>query len=375
MPEAPFRPLSALLRIWTTHAAPPGFAAGGAAGTEQQAGARPQAAAGAANGDVGALNLPEDLHPGQEDVLSAALKRMDIKPAAEPAPAAPAPATAHAAAPARNDPVIDPALIKRIPSDKRLAALAPQQPSALLQQQGSLPLPYAAPGAPVPAEALEAFPFLQQQLPQPRQPQPQPQHMAHPMAGAGAGSYPLGHPGLGMQGPDAALMPPHHPLAPGQPMLHTHAHQQQVPLAGQMHSMPPPPQQQQELHAAPVAAWGHGLQQGQQQQQQQPVAQPAQPVGALSLLDIQREEQQATEAARIAAAQQQQPAVPLHYEVPAPPAPKAPAPTAPRAAPAPQPAPEEPLVAERARPETKAAPWAAAAAPKAQTGKHVPASL
>lgn len=295
-------------------------------------------------------------------MLAAALKRMDIQavPLVEEPPRA---------APAVTDPVVDPSLIKRIPSDKRLATLGavpapgpmapPQPPAAGLQQAGSLPLG----GAGLPAYAgvplgdvglaaggLDSFaPYLQQH-----------QQLPPALAAAAAAQGPfVPHPhGLGLQGPDAQLLPPQqlHPLMPAP---HTALHA--APL------------QQPDVHAAAqsaAAAWGAGLAHLQQQQQQQPAAHVA-PQGGMSLLDIQREEQEAeARRAAAAAAQQQQQ---QQYEVPvaAKPQAAAPAPRQAAAMPLPKPAAQSlappqpaPVEAERPRPETKAAPWAAPAAGK-----------
>lgn len=376
--DAPFRPLSALLRIWTTHAAPPGFAGGAApAAGEQQAQQQPAAAAArqqpavengpAAAAPAAELNLPDDLHP-EEDVLSAALKQMEIRAEPEPLPAAlapaaaPAPAPAAAAAPARTDPVIDPALVKRSPSNKGLAALSaaapqpapamPQQPQ--LQQQVPFGAAAAAPLGPAPALAAHApsaglehyAPFLHhhQQHPQ------APAHLGgHPLAQQGSGL--LGHP-LGLQGPEPAMLAQQH-LAP----------QQQLPLAAQLQHAAP----QTHLDAAP-APWGAPhLQHAMHQQPALHAPAPAmpappapqQPVG-MSLLDIQREEQQRAEQqraemARLAAAVTGPPAPHQQQQVAAKPA-------------APVQQHEEAPAPERARPETKAAPWVGAAA-KPQAGK------
>ncbi|GAB4819102.1 hypothetical protein N2152v2_006148 [Parachlorella kessleri] len=381
MSDAPFRPLSVLLRVWTTHAAPPGFTAAPADAGQHASAARAQSAeqkqtraqqpqepqqqaspgARSENGHAAGLSLPDDLHPVEDDVLTAALKQLDINPAPEPALARRAPPAA--AAPAVSDPVIDPSLVKRIPSNKGLAVLAaagaPQAPGApagagLMAPQGSLPLPYAAPGAALlPAASVEshhmpggpgmdglaALLHQQNQLP--------PEHLPHGFAGA-AGPAPY----LGLQASQQ------HPLVPGQPLQHLHAPQLHGPSAH---------------HTGPVPAWGHGIPHGFQQQQLQQAQQQAHPtLGGMSLLDIQREERERAEAeaARLAVAAQQQqqqqerqasaslahysgvaagPAQPAAQPAMVPPS-KAPAPAA-RA-----PSPEE---LDRARPETKPAPWAA----------------
>ena len=379
--DGAFKPLAALLKSWNKPVGPPGFA-GGAPAPEPAAAEAPAEEPAAAPAPV---ELPEG-----DDLLSASLGQLNLQaaavpaaaPAAAPAPVpvaapepVPAPEPATASAPAASDPVVDPSLVKRSASSQLLQ----QQLSAQPGGQMLPPLPLGGPLAQLQAMGSGSLhPDLLVAAAGHFGPQ------QHPQA-----QHPMQHPGL-LGGQDPFLQQHHqHPLlAPSQqlaglppaPLAHLPLGAQAL-AAQQPQAQAPPAELPAWLTepAAPVAPQPAPVA---QPQQPEPVPAPAPAPApapsqaaprAPSLLEIQREQeaqeaerrrrevleaQQRAVAEEQEAARRQQEAALLAqgYEqeeeegsgllLPPPPPPRAPS---------------------GPRPETKVAPWAAAA-PKKKTG-------
>lgn len=384
--DAPFKPLAALLLQWNKPVGPPGFAAAGAASAPAAPALQPEpalpvvsafeaaAAIAPAPSMLSEAPLPVEL-PEADDLLAASLGHLELAPSAgaapAAAPAAPAPAPPEPAAseaPTPEDPVVDPSLLRRAAPGAHLIPQPAPGPAPVLG--GPLAqLPLGGPLAQLQAlgsSHLQGHPdllaaaaghFQQQQAAQAAGLLPQQDLFAPPQHLLAAQH--------GVHLPPAPL-PPQQQFAPVAP-AQQQAQQQPAELPSWLTESVPGPAAPAALEPAVPAQPAPAPAPAPPAVPAQPAAAPAAPAPARrSLLDIQREqEMQEAEARRRAQAEAQRRAAAAAEEHARRQREAELLPSQASAALAE----DDHVAAETAkaagpRPETKVAPWAAAAVPK-----------